>query len=183
MDLSRLSYLAPLVLVPLLLRSLMRGKHAEAQAEGGAQVMRYGAPWRGAVWAGACCSAGVALLPLFVPMKPGDGWIFVWMTGGFAALTLLLGVEVYRLSFLLTPQGIERRSPWRRAPLFFAWAELRSVSYLSGAQALELRHRDGRSMNVSQYLQGFASLQALLERHAPPGVLGHVTRGQLPTLR
>jgi len=146
-------------------------------------VMRYGRAWRGFVWAGALVSAGMALLPFFVPVKPGEGWIVAALSGGFAALTLLLGVEVFRLSYVLTPEGIERRSPWRRAPLFFAWRELHHVSYLPASQLVEVRHRDGRCMNVSQYLEGFGALHALLALHAPASAFGAITRGQLQALR
>lgn len=183
MDLSELSYLAPLVVVPLVLRWLMAGKQSEAQPEGGAFVMRYGRAWRAMVWGGAVVTGAVGLLPLLVPVKPDEWWLYPAMVGGFAALTLLLGLEVYRLCFRLSEAGIERHSPWRRAPRLLRWEELANVSYLPSSQSVELRHRDGWCLNVSQYLQGFATLQAYVERHARPGALGPVARGQLQALR
>lgn len=178
-----LTYLAPLVVVPLLLRWLLRGRRSEAQRVGeGTYVMGYGPAWRAGVWVGVAFVAVLAALPLFVPVKPDERGLMLALPLGFGALVAVLALEVFRLRFHLTPEGIERHSPWRRTVLRLRWGELRAVVYLPGAQALELCGPRGERMRLSQYLQGFGTLADHLARHAPPALAATPALAQVRAL-
>jgi hypothetical protein len=166
MDSTDLTRLAPLILVPLMLRWLARHKAALAAREGEAHVMRYGRVWRVLAWGGLVLPATFALLPLVVPVEPGD-LRFISLVGLLAlAIAAWWLAEVYGRTFRLTPRGIEGRSPYRRGQaVAIAWADVAGAVYLPGSQALELRGRDGARVRISRYLGGFATLAAYLEAY------------------
>lgn len=123
--------------------------------------LRYPAAWRAA---GVLAGVILVLAALLIDGR-GNAWepearVAVALLGAGGALEVLLTcVRVF-------PDGVERRSAWRR-PRFFAWGDIASVDLRLDLGWLALRTRRGSQMRVGKRLEGLRTFAALALIHLP----------------
>jgi hypothetical protein len=87
-----------------------------------------------------------------------------------AALFTLLVWEAGRFYLLVTPAGIEGRSPWRGVRLI-PWEEVDAVRYRALTAWFEIRGADGQTIRVPVFAAGLDDLLRRAEASVPPTAL------------
>lgn len=156
------------VLAPFISIGIMCASVAAARRRGpttdpgaGALVFRYPSLLR---WGSVCFAAGIlaavsAQVVAHPPRSPRDT-VFVLLTYVmFAGLTGSLVWECLRFRMVVGPDGLNRRSPWRRRR-FIRWDEVADVSFSGPLGWFEVRATDGSAVRMSVLVGG---LEAFLE--------------------
>ena len=99
-----------------------------------------------------------------------DGLSFGGIYALFAALSLPLYWESSRYFVLVTPEGLERRSAWRRYCVM-AWDDIQKVTFSTINAWFVFHAENGDKIRVSTLMAGVTDLLRLVELQLPPDVL------------
>lgn len=75
-------------------------------------------------------------------------------------------IEVCLTRFRVYPDGVERRTAWRK-PAFFAWRDVATVDLRLDLGWLALRTREGAQVRIAKRLDGLSTFAALALIHLP----------------
>jgi Bacterial PH domain len=92
------------------------------------------------------------------------------------AVTLPMFWEAARYYVFVTPHGLECRSPWR-APRYFAWDDVRQVTFNSATGWFAFRAWDGDRIRVPSAAAGVPELLRMVEAHLSPSALKKARAG------
>jgi len=119
---------------------------------GASTVMQFGAVVR-LVAALSFCAAATALLVLSMRYRGSDSNVLriflLLLVVAFGAGA----IEVFGVAHRVTPQGIERVTPWRKRAAI-RWPEVTSLEWSGAARWYEVRARNGELVRVYQQLKG-----------------------------
>jgi hypothetical protein len=114
---------------------------------------------------------GLTALVLFHPPKNnGDLAAILGLFGGFAALIAPLLWESLRFGLVVSPTGLDCRSPWRRGR-FIPWGEVKELSYSAVNSWFIIHASDGWKFRVSILVAGIGEFLAQCEQRLPPAAL------------
>ena len=154
---------APLAVV-LVLAYLMRRQKREARTEGSDFVLEYGARFRAlAIAVGAVWTALFVFLFIESPPKADDVPAMLLLIALATGTVVPYVVTVYGVSYRLTDDGFEKRSPWSKN-FTVRWSEVRRVSFNQTLNQFVIDTTAGRA-RVGGYVNGLGDLRAALERH------------------
>lgn len=80
-------------------------------------------------------------------------------------------IEVLLTRFRVFPDGVERRTAWRR-PAFFRWSDVATLDLRLDLGWLALRTRDGAQVRIAKRFDGLRTFAALALIHLPREALG-----------
>lgn len=150
----------------------MAGAPASVSATGNVYTLRHGWVVRAVGYISIAFAAILAIewhWPWFDRLpQPGDGWLALGLVVVFAGGGLCLLNEARR-RVLLSSQGIEVLSPWRRT-LRLPWLEVSSVTFSRFAREFTIRGRSGQRVRVSVVMVGMPTLVDHLRQCVPPAV-------------
>jgi hypothetical protein len=155
---------APLAVV-LVLSYLLRHQEQGARQIGtGALALEYGTPWKiVGIAVGAAWTAIFAYLTIESPPTPDDVPAMLMLIGLATGTLVPYVVTVYGVSYRLTEQGIQKRSPWSRN-FAVAWHDVTAVTFNQTLGQFIVDTKAGR-IRISRFLNGLRDLRAALQRH------------------
>ncbi len=141
---------------------------AHLDAATGAKVVRYGFGWRLLVAAYFALAVGLGALTVVRPPEGAERIPVALAVAVPFGIAALLGHEVFRRRYELTPTGIVASFPWApwRARKPFAWSSLTGAAQTIFTRELVLAFEDGERLRLSPFLDGLEDL-----RRAAPAVV------------
>ena len=112
-----------------------------------------------------------------IPIKTQkDVYAAFGLFGLFLGLSGPLVWEMTRYSIVVSPEGLDFRSPWK--PGFsMAWQDVEQVSYNSMCQWFVIRSCYGKKIHVPTWIAGVFDFLGELERYLEPAVLAKAKSG------
>jgi hypothetical protein len=161
----------PVVVLGLFLWVAQRGK-PKVDRETGALLFRHSVLLRGfaLVAAFGIPLALTVLVLLSPPKKEGDVYAVAGLYGLFGVLSAPLLWEALRFALVVSPEGLECRSPWRGLR-FLAWDEVAEVSFSAMNSWFVIRAEGGWKFRVSLLVPGLNAFLEQCEKHLPPEAL------------
>ena len=119
----------------------------------------------------------VTVLAIFKPPQNlSDVFVILGIISAFAALGTPLLWESTRFALIVSPQGLDCRSPWRRGR-FISWNEVKEVSYSNFGSCFVIRSRDAWKFQVPLFMAGLSVFLEHCEQQLPPGALAKAKQG------
>jgi hypothetical protein len=112
------------------------------------------------------------------PKKEGDVYAVAFLYGLFGVLSAPLLWEALRFALVVSPEGLDCRSPWR-GRRFLAWDEVAEVSFSAMNSWFVVRGADGWKFRVSVLVPGLNAFLEQCEKHLPPEALAKAEPGYL----
>jgi hypothetical protein len=109
---------------------------------------------------------GVTILVFLFPPRGVEVWYVAGVYALFAALSLPLYWETSRFYVLITPEAIERRSPWF-SYRSIAWEDIAEVSFSSVNAWFIFLSKNGEKIRVHTLITGLDDLLRLVELRIP----------------
>jgi hypothetical protein len=155
----------------LLLWAAKRGRPS-ADERRGVLLFRHSAIFRGfaLVTAGGIPMVLTVLVFVFPPKDEGDVGAIVGVHVLVIALTWPLLWEALRFGVMLSPEGLDCRSPWRGSR-FLRWEEVRAISWSDMGSWFIIHARDGYRFRVPSLAAGLDRFLACCEEHLRPDQL------------
>jgi hypothetical protein len=144
----------------------------------GALLFRHSIVLRGfAFFSAFVIPLGITVLVFFKPPKDeGDVWAILGLYGLFGVLSAPLLWEATRFSLVVSPDGLDCRSPWRPRR-FVPWDEVVGLSYSQINSWFVLRTADGWKFRVLGLVPGLSQFLEQVERHLPAWALREARAG------
>ncbi len=146
----------------------------------GSLLFRYSLPFRviGSLLAFGMPLAISAVGSFMPPANREDVWAMLAIYAGFAAIGLPLWWEGSRFALVVSPEGLDCRSPWR-GRRFMAWGDVASLSFSPSNRWFIIRDRGGRTFRVHVFVAGVPEFLARSEERLPLAALAGAKAGYL----
>jgi hypothetical protein len=160
----------------LMVGAAARGKPAVVSADG-SLLFRYNVMFRGlAFFFMFALPLALSVLIFFVPVKKEDLWAIIGMFAMIAVIGLPLWREATRFALIVTPDGLDCRSPWL-SNKFIAWVDVEAISFSSINQWFIINARDGRTFRIHLFMSGVPYFLSLCEMNLHTSVLARAKVG------
>jgi len=155
----------------LLYWAAIRGR-PKVDPQGGILLFRYSTASRGVAILLALCFALILFVaPFRIPVKDeSDAEAMIGMVVVSVALAGPLLWETMCFSVIVSPEGLDCRSPWR-GKSFISWRDVEDVSYGAICKWFIIRTTDGRTFRVPFWVSGISEFLAKCEYHLGPSIL------------
>jgi len=145
--------------------------------ENGTLMFRYHGLFRGFALVGAFgIPLAIFALGVSFPTREDQLWAILGVVALFAGIGIPLWWEATRYALIVSPEGLNCRSPWR-GRLFLPWEEVEEVSYSSMNSWFVIQARGRRKFRVPLFISGIPAFLDQCEQHLDPTSLSRAKTG------
>jgi hypothetical protein len=155
-----------------------RGRRVAADERLGELLLRHPLVLRiFAVVIGVGVPVGILVLSIvFPPKDEGEMGAIFGVHALFAALSAPLLLESFRFALVLTPEGLDCRSPWR-GRRFVPWPEVESITYSNAGSWFLIQAQDGYRFRLPLVTGRLDRFLERCEEHLRPDQLAGAKEG------
>lgn len=129
-------------------------------------VVRHGWVMRGLAILCAFVPAAIVVLAVVTDASGPDIYAIIGLIVFMSLLVSLLLLEAARVRLVVSEEGVQLDSPWRRQR-FMRWEDVFEVRYSQSAQWFILYGKDGGKIRASTWLDGIMALVRGFRKHLP----------------